>query len=453
MFEQPLKIVVVEDDPLMQMSFRALIKTHETTYFENLNQFLAADFSNRTVDLILLDLCNSTDPNGSITVSRIPEVHARFNDSELVIQSGVSEVGIMRACVKNGASRFILKDHVADELPSLLERQLEFRKQREELDSILKGHSDVMKRLKRELFALRFEAHVDVLVEGETGSGKELCAKALHVEGPFVAVNVSAIPSELFESEFFGSEKGAFTGASQARAGYFESAANGVLFLDEIQSLAPAHQSKLLRVLETRRFTRVGSSVEKPLRARIVSASNINLRESVAKGKFREDLFFRLAPIGLQIPPLRVRGDDIQLLAQNFLREFDTTDKKRFTPAGLDYLKTQYDWPGNVRELRGLVRSLVIKSPIPLLDAPEIQEALGREGLASTPHLSQVGSQSGGGFAIDWNQGLDANVERLEKHLLEEILRQAPKSTEARDRLGLARSRFYEKVKQYGLLK
>jgi len=308
-----------------------------------------------------------------------------------------------------------------------------------------------MQQLKRDLLDLRFQTSVDVLIEGETGSGKELCARALHSGGPFVAVNMSAVPAELFESEFFGAEKGAYSGSVQSRSGHFEAAGAGTLFLDEIQSLSLAHQAKLLRVLETRSFARVGSSQERPFRARIVSASNQRLREAVAKGNFREDLYYRLAPLALQVPPLRLRYKDITLLAKSFVRDFDESRSKSFTEVGLRYLEHGYDWPGNVRELRGLVRNLCIKSPIPKLDEPEIRALL--EGAEDTgSHVPAAAHSEGPGFQINWSASFDENVETLEKHLLTETLKKL-KSVDARERLKLARSRYYEKVKQYGLLK
>ncbi len=414
---------------------------------------------------MLLDLCHPGDPSGKSTIEKIPLVRNQFPDMDLVVQSGVGDVEIMRQCVRSGASRFILKDHISDEVPALLEWQKEYILQKEGLDRVLLGHSEVMRRLKRDLMKFRFENQANVLIEGETGTGKELCARAVHSSGPFIGVNVSAIPSELFESEFFGYEKGAFTGAVGSKPGHFEAAGAGTLFLDEIQSLSSTHQSKLLRVLETRSFMRVGSQAEKPMRARIVSASNQKLRESVAKGLFREDLYFRLAPLSLQVPPLRVRGNDIAELAKYFLNEFEPGGRKSFTEAGLNLMIKDYDWPGNVRELKGAIRQLVLKSQIPILDAPEIQSLLGiRNSGREENFMSDLRSQAekegqtlttiskgpAGDFVTNWSLGFDANIEAFEKYILEETLKKY-KSAEAREKLGMARSRFYDKLKHYGL--
>lgn len=446
----PLRIVVVEDDPLMQQSFGILLKGQHHKIFKNLREFFAAEASKENFDLILLDLRHDEDPDGAETLSRVSELRARFSEAELVIQSGLADVAAMRTCIRQGASRFILKEHIGDEVPVLITRLQEIRNLRRQLDHDIIGRSLVMKQLKRDLLDLKFQSAVDVLIEGETGSGKELCARALHNGDPFMAVNVSAIPNDLFESEFFGSEKGAFTGSGQARAGYFESAATGTLFLDEVQSLSLSHQAKLLRVLETRRFTRVGSTQERNFKARVVSASNRSLKEAVAKGQFREDLYYRLAPLTVQLPPLRLRGEDVVLIADTLLAEIDRSHTKSFTSEALEFLRC-YDWPGNVRELRGLIRSLVIKSPIPKLDAPEMREILGLGG-DSEIRMNMGASTGHENFHVDWSKGFDANVEDLERYLLTETLKKV-KSSEAREKLGLARSRYYEKVKQYGLLK
>ena len=446
-----MRIAVVEDDSLVREGFGLLLKGHDVEWFVDALEFVRRLPTTRGggagFDLILLDLRSANDPEGSFSLGAIAEIRRSVPEAELVIQSGVSDVATMRACVRNGASRFLLKEHLGDEVPSILARLAELRGLRETLRAELVGESPVMLALRRELAALRFE-NVDVLVEGETGSGKELCARALHGGGPLVALNVSAIPPDLFEAEFFGAEKGAYTGAQQTRIGALESAGHGTLFLDEIQSLAPAHQAKLLRVLEARRYTRVGSTTERPFRARVVSASNVNLREAVQKGAFREDLYYRLAPVTIHVPPLRVRGEDVARLAKAFLAELDPKGTKSFTAEALAYLQHSYDWPGNVRELKGLVRGLLIRSRIPKIDAEEIAEALAAEE-GATP-VSVPSGSSATGFAPDWTQGFDANVAAFEKFLLEAALRGIT-TTEAREKLRLPRSRFYEKLKVYGL--
>lgn len=449
---ESFRIALVEDEPLVRASLERLLAGHALSCFPDaraLLRHLEESRGTSRFDLVLSDLCNAEDPDGSHALAALPSIRALLPRAELYVVSGVNEVETMRASVRAGAARFVLKDAVAQELPSLLARFGEMRTLRRALDAELRGNSPVMDALKRELLALRFE-RMDVLVEGETGSGKEMCARALHAGGPWVAVNVSAVPAELFEAEFFGAEKGAYTGASQARAGYLEAAGGGTLFLDEIQSLPLAQQAKLLRAFESRSFTRVGSSQERPFRARVVAAANVELKDAVAKGRFREDLFYRIAQVTVRVPPLRVRGRDVTMLAESFLKETRKNESVEFLSDALEFLASGYDWPGNVRELRNLVRGLAARATIPKLGAPEVRAALA--GTAAEPTVS-TGAGSETPFQPDFSLGLDENVERFERYFMGRVVSAAPNSQEARERLKLARSRFYEKLKAHGLAK
>ena len=206
-----------------------------------------------------------------------------------------------------------------------------------------------------------------VLVEGESGTGKELVARAIHLRSPrrgkpFIAVNVGALPETLLESELFGHEKGAFTGAAERRLGRFELADHGTLFLDEIGEIPPATQVKLLRVLEEREVTRLGGVTSIPVDVRVVAATNRPLREHVAEGAFRSDLYYRLNVLRIELPPLRERRDDIPLLIRRFVAEFSARHERPFHGISADAMRilVEYDWPGNVRELRNLIESMVV---------------------------------------------------------------------------------------------
>jgi DNA-binding NtrC family response regulator len=450
-----LEVLIIEDDPLVQAALKPHLAGHRCHWHASLPRFRDEEATVRSPDLILLDLRSPDDPDGTLSLEAIPWLRRRFPLAHLVVASGLADVDVMRACIQKGAQRFLFKEHLPRELPLWLAGFEELAEQRRQLEAQLVGASFPMQRLREEILALRPQA-VDVLIEGETGSGKELCAQGLHLEGPFMAVNASAVPPELFESEFFGAEKGAYSGASQVRTGHFEAAGHGTLFLDEVQALSLPHQAKLLRVLETRSYQRVGSSNERPFRARLVCASNRPLRELVASGAFREDLYFRLAPISLRVPPLRQHAEDVAALAALFLVDAPGGTGKSFTSEALAFL-SKHDWPGNVRQLRGLVRALALKSPIPLLDAPEIRTQLGEdearsESLAIRAPEAGSGSFGDEGFALNWATGLDENVARLEKLMLSAALARGS-TLEARERLGLKRSRFYEKLKQHGLMK
>jgi DNA-binding NtrC family response regulator len=233
-------------------------------------------------------------------------------------------------------------------------------------ESTIVGQSILISQLKQ--LALQVaETDITVLIIGETGSGKEVLARFIHANSPradknFIPVNCGAIPSGILESELFGHEKGAFTGAVQSRKGYFESADRGTIFLDEIGEMPLETQVKFLRVIETGEFQRVGSSETIYSDARIIAATNKNMYQAVAEKNFREDLFYRLRSVELQIPPLRERGRDILLLAENFVHEFEHKHKiifEGFSPDATEMLM-RYPWPGNVRELRHLIESLLV---------------------------------------------------------------------------------------------
>jgi DNA-binding NtrC family response regulator len=259
------------------------------------------------------------------------------------------------------------------------------------------GRSPCMKRLYRQLERVA-ASDATVLVHGESGSGKELVAQAIHEhssrrEAPFVAVNCAAIPDTLQESELFGHEKGAFTGATERRIGRFEQANGGTLFFDEVGELTPALQSKLLRVLQERRFNRVGGTSELEVDVRVVAATHRDLEAEVARGSFRQDLFFRIAVIEVDVPPLREREGDIPLLAQTFLEGFDASrsdleDHRSFDIPVLQRFLS-YPWPGNVRELQNAVQRAAVLSDRPVLLLEDLPPAIRRFAGGSESAMSE----------------------------------------------------------------
>ncbi len=301
------------------------------------------------------------------------------------------------------------------------------------------GTSPSVQALLREI-QLAGQSAARVLIQGENGTGKELVARALHASGArreraFVAVNCSAIPEELIESELFGHERGAFTGATQARRGRFEEAHGGTLFLDEVGDLSPRAQTKLLRVLEEAEFFRVGGNRTIRVDVRVIAATNRDLAERIRSNQFREDLYFRLAVIPITVPPLRERSEDVALLLEHFAAQIarETNGKqKRFTPGALDLLR-RYPFPGNVRELRNLVERLIIMTPGPTVDQEQVHAVLPRpEGTATErPRLSEA-------------------VREFEKKQIEAALLAEGTMTKAATRLGLERSHLYKKMKRLG---
>jgi two-component system NtrC family response regulator len=284
-------------------------------------------------------------------------------------------------------------------------------------------------------------ADAPVLVCGESGTGKEMVARAIHQksprkDGPFVAINCSAIPETLMESELFGHEKGAFTGAHLQRKGRIETAQGGTLFLDEIGEVPLPIQVKLLRFLQEQRIERVGGRQEIQVDTRVIAATNADLKKGMSTGSFREDLFYRLAVVQIQLPPLRDREDDIALLAKSFLQQFATQNNKNgltFAPDALRALQ-RHSWPGNVRELQNRVRRAVIMSDGKKLTSTDLELAQ----LAATPH----------------GVSLKEAREAVEREMLQQALRKhSGKITAAAAELGISRPTFYELMEKLGVQK
>jgi len=328
---------------------------------------------------------------------------------------------------------------------ALLEENRQLRDQVEMRYRII-GESVPMKALRQQL-ALMAPTNGRVLIYGESGTGKELVAHALHAQSlrakqPFVEVNCAAIPEELIESELFGHVKGSFTGASEDKVGKFQKADGGTLFLDEVGDMSLKTQSKVLRALEEQRFEPVGSSTTVTVDVRVIAATNKNLEEEIAKGNFREDLFYRLNVVPFVVPPLRERAEDIPLLAEHFLREFAFNygrKAKQFAPDSLAAL-TAYAWPGNVRELRNLIERIVIMSPQPRIERKHLPAMLFRD---------EGRRRAGGDGAASTLQEARAAYER--DFILKKLEDNEWNVSRTAVLLGLERSHLYRKMKTLGI--
>ena len=278
-----------------------------------------------------------------------------------------------------------------------------------------------------------------VLLLGESGTGKEMAAMAIHrrsarKDGPFIAINCNAIPENLLESELFGHEKGAFTGAHVQRKGLMESAGGGSLFLDEIGELPPPIQVKLLRFLQEQRFQRVGGRQEIQIDTRIIAATNVDLKEAVTKGKFREDLYFRLAVVVIKLPPLRDRGEDAEVLAQEFLQQFATQCDKTGLRFGSDAIRAirRHSWPGNVRELQNRVKRAIIMAEGKRVTAGDLELSDSAE-LVPAATLKQA-------------------RENIERELVEQALKKhSGRISAAATDLGISRPTLYELMDKLGI--
>lgn len=304
-----------------------------------------------------------------------------FPQISVVMMTSIDEVDVAVEAMKLGASDYIVKSrlHIRELVKSInnaveksqLKRKihsLERRLERLESQELI-GESLKMLAIKRVIDAVAADGKIAVLIRGETGTGKELVALAIHdrgirKDGPFVAVSLSDFPKEILSSELFGREKGAFTDAKERRIGYVEEADGGVLFLDEIGELTPDVQVTLLRVLETHKVTRLGSTTPIPVDFQLVAATNLNLEQAVTEGKIRKDFYFRLKHFVIHLPPLAERKEEIPLLANHFLQRLNRqgrTTIQQISPEALEYL-IAYDWPGNVRELEHCIESAIVKA-------------------------------------------------------------------------------------------
>jgi two-component system NtrC family response regulator/two-component system response regulator HydG len=368
--------LVDDDDGSREAMARTLERVrYEVRAFPSAEEALAVLEANAPVDVVVSDVRMP----GMDGYELLRHVRALRPDLPFLLVTAFAEVkDAVKALQEDGADDYLSKPVEMQELRQRVQLAIdrrvltdENRKLRQRLDKSfgfegIVGHSRAMEALIEKL-RLVAPTRSTVLIVGESGTGKELVANALHQNsprsgGPFVAVNCGAIPGEILESELFGHEKGAFTGAHQRRIGLIESADGGTLFLDEISELSPDLQVKLLRVLEERTVTRVGGNVQLPVDFRLVAATNRNLERWVADRRFRQDLYYRLKVVTLHIPPLRERAEDIALFAQHFLRIFNDEldrDVRGVHPSVLTALK-RHPWPGNVRELRNLVESLVL---------------------------------------------------------------------------------------------
>ena len=316
-------------------------------------------------------------------------------------------------------------------------------------DGAMIGRSPPMRRV-REVLERAAPTNVPVLLLGETGTGKELAARALHAasprrDGPFVAVNASAVPHELIESELFGHEKGAVTGAAERRIGFCERADGGTLFLDEIGEMAADVQSKLLRFLQDHEVQRVGAAAARPVDVRVVAATNVDPQSQIRAGRLREDLYYRLRGVQLELPPLRQRGDDVVLLAEHFLARASRQAGRpglRLSPAAVDALRAS-PWPGNVRQLENLIREAAILTRDATIDVDDLA--------LETPaaSASEYGASHSPGLALEEEQ-LDEE-QRRERELIAAALGAGESPEAIAKRLGKSRATLYRRLRAYGL--
>lgn len=378
MIKYVTRIFVVEDNEFFSQLIKQKLElndSNEVTLFSNGEDFKAALHQNP--DIVVLDY-NLPNSNGIDLLKEIKN----FNDQiKTILLSGQEKIEVVIEAFENGAEEYIKKDdnaltmldlkiqkhassvNLAKEVDTLRDQIID----RHRYDRIIGESQAILKVLR--LIQKVEKTNMLALITGESGTGKELVASAIHYNSarknrPFVAVNVAAIPEDLMESELFGHERGAFTGADSKRIGKFEEANEGTIFLDEIGEMDIHMQTKLLRVLQESKITRLGSNKEIPLNVRVIAATNKNLAQRVKDGKMREDLYYRLQGFLIHLPPLRERGNDILLLAKSMLKQFCDANRIPEKSFSSDALKAmmKHPWSGNVRELKAFVERAVLIS-------------------------------------------------------------------------------------------
>jgi DNA-binding NtrC family response regulator len=384
--------VVIADSTLFPEMRRGMLPTFRATLADT-EQSIKEAVEDPALQAMLFDL-DSVGEGARDGVEVLQELRAIREDLVLVVMTRSRDHQIPLRASQAGADEFVLAPINYEELQSVLARaiqkrslELEGRRVVQQVESksafcSLIGASSAMQRLYQTIQAVA-DSNSTVVLRGESGTGKELVARAIvqvgdRADQPYICVNCSALPDSLIESELFGYEKGAFTGADAAHAGLIESAQNGTLFLDEITTLNPGLQSKLLRVLQERVVQRLGSRSSKKIDFRLICATNDDLEDVVRKGQFREDLYYRINVVPILVPPLRERDGDVPLLIDHFLRAYCAASRKPLKsvqPEVLEILE-EYPWPGNVRELENIVQRLVVMVSGPNITAEHLPQNL-----------------------------------------------------------------------------
>ncbi len=451
---------IVEDDrSLRWVMARALdAQGVAVTEFPDAERFADA-LEDARPDLVVMDV-RLPGQDGLSALGRLSE---RFPDLPVVVTTAQSDLATAVQAYDQGAFDYLPKPFDIDEFTALIKRGLEQPASRESASEpepsrqpALIGRSPAMQQLFRTIGRLS-QSEVGVLITGESGSGKELVARALHhhsprASGPFVAINTAAVPRELLESELFGHERGAFTGAVDRRTGRFEQADGGTLFLDEIGDMPLELQTRLLRVLAEREFYRVGAHQARRADVRVLAATHQDLEQRIAEGGFREDLYHRLNVIRLNVPPLRQRPEDIPDLAEHFLalsaRETGLAPRQ-LTDSALRELQSR-PWPGNVRELMNLCRRITVMSPARTVGPEDLPESQSGE---NTQDWTEAAARWVAARHADGEERLAAlATEALERRLIQWALEQSGgRRQEAARLLGWGRNTLTRKLRAHGM--
>jgi len=464
------RVLVIDDDPGVRDYMEALVSRqgYEVSAAADGEEALR-NLETTQPDLITLDVVLP----GMDGLQTLEKLKQRLPDVPVVMLSGHGQARNIVEAMRRGASDFLRKPFEVEELELAFQKALEKRALKQEVERLrgrarsetdlmlLTGDNPKMREI-RDIIEQVADTDITVLVRGDSGTGKEVVARTLFQlsgrrDQPFVKVNCAALPSELLESELFGFEKGAFTGAHKRKLGKFEYANHGTIFLDEISEMHPSLQAKLLQVLQDGEFSRLGSESDVHVDTRIIAATNRNLEDAVAEGAFREDLYYRLNVVTVHLPPLRDRKDAIPLLVEQFLQKNNEQYRKNVThlsPATLEIFM-KYNWPGNVRELDNLVRRMVVLGnegavveEIKLTGSRQ-QE---REEASDSPDLESLGADFSNEQGIDLKAISRRAAQLAEKGVIEKVLQETRWNRKvAAERLQISYKALLYKMKENGL--
>jgi two-component system nitrogen regulation response regulator NtrX len=439
------RILVVDDEPSVLLEIASSLKRGYEVLTAPKAEEAERILAHEPVDLLLTDLRLP----GKDGIALLEAVRTSNPDLPVVMMSGHGSIEEAVQAIRLGASDFVEKPFGPDRLHLTVERALErseLQRENERLRAMTRaademvGKSGILEQIRGEIAKVA-RTDAKVLVTGESGTGKELVARAIHrasgrAKGPFEKLNCAALPKDLVESELFGFEKGAFTGATQAKRGRLEAADGGTLFLDEVGDMSLETQAKFLRAIETGEIERLGSTKTVSVDTRIVAATNKDLPEEIQAGRFREDLYYRLNVVPIHLPPLRQRREDITLLIEHFtgmLGSEHGRPARVFTKDAMERL-TQYSWPGNIRELKNLIERILIMTDGPSVGLAEVESVLPASGVDEPP------------------SELKAARDKAEREAILAMLQQCQWNvTEASRRLGMDRGYLHRKIKRYGL--
>jgi DNA-binding NtrC family response regulator len=443
------RILVVEDQESERRSVSHILKAQGFTVFSAESADKALGYMDESIDVVLSDLHMGD-------VSGLDLLHLwkkKAPETQFIVLTGHSSVDTAVEAIKSGAYDYLTKPIHQDELVLLIKRAVETQQKDKELENLRRrldqkfGLDNIVgesKQMKDVFAKIQRAAPVDstCLILGESGTGKELVAQALHhnsprKKGPFVAVNCAAVPATLVESELFGHVRGAFTGATDRRVGRFEQADGGTLFIDEIGDFELGLQAKLLRVLETLTLTPVGGHEDRKVNVRVIAATSRDIRKMLEEGTFREDLYYRLNVVTINLPPLRQRTDDIPILVEHFLKEISQqkhTAPRRISPEVMRRFEA-YRWPGNVRELRNTLERMMVLAEGEVLTEKDLPEEM-------------MGSSGGPGPQKEMPSNL--TMDELEKLAISKALEQCGGNrTHAAERLGISVRTLQRKLRHY----